>query len=138
MCSSDLFRKSGVEHVRLPNSPKGTQVLAHDELPLSLQRFSKVGTGLVTVKAKIAAPEIIFPPQGSKVELSLSADGAPLPLVLKIQGGKSPYRWIANGVPLPDAARKRTQSWIPDGAGFSKLTVIDANGAAASVNVFIE
>lgn len=134
----EAFRKSGIEHVRLPNSPKGTQILAHDDLPLSLQRFSKVGTGLVTVKAKIAAPEIIFPPQGVKVELSLGPDGSPLPLVLKIQGGKGPYRWIANGVPLPDAARKRTQSWLPDGAGFSKLTVIDANGAATSVNVFIE
>ncbi len=134
----EAYRRSGVEHVRLPNSPKGTQVLAHDDLPLSLQRFSKVGSGLVTVKAHVSAPEIIFPPQGAKVEMSLSSDGVLLPLVLKIQGGKSPYRWIANGVPLPEAARKRTQSWTPDGVGFSKLTVIDANGAAASVSLFIE
>jgi len=39
---------------------------------------------------------------------------------------------------LPDAARRRTTQWMPEGAGFSTLTVIDAAGRAASVRVFIE
>ena len=48
------------------------------------------------------------------------------PLVLKLQGGRAPFRWLANGKPLPDVARGRTATWQPDGAGYSTLTVIDA------------
>ncbi|MCJ9761509.1 hypothetical protein MOV66_33140, partial [Agrobacterium sp. SHOUNA12C] len=46
--------------------------------------------------------------------------------------------WLANGKPLPDLSRRRTNQWVPDGAGYSTLTVIDAAGRAASVRVFVE
>ncbi len=134
----EAFKRSGIEHQRLLGAPHGTQMLARSELPLSLQRFVKIGTGLVSIKASVKPPEIIFPPQGARIELSQLSDGSPLPLMLKLQGGKAPYHWLANGVPLLGAVRKRSQSWVPDGSGFSQLTVVDANGAAATVNIFIE
>ena len=134
----EAFKRSGIEHQRLPGAPHGTQLLTRSELPLSLQRFVKIGTGLVSTKASVKPPEIIFPPQGARIELSQLSDGSLLPLMLKLQGGKAPYHWLANGVPLVGAVRKRSQSWVPDGSGFSKLTVVDANGAAASVSIFIE
>jgi penicillin-binding protein 1C len=58
--------------------------------------------------------------------------------VLKLQGGRAPFRWLANGKALPEAERRRTSRWLPDGAGQQTLTVIDAAGRAASVRVFVE
>ena len=58
--------------------------------------------------------------------------------MLKIQGGRAPFRWLANGKPLAAVDRRRVASWLPDGAGYSTLTVIDAAGRAASVSVFVE
>ena len=53
-------------------------------------------------------------------------------------GRRGPFRWLANGKPLPGAERRRNLSWQPDGQGFSTLTVIDAKGRSARVSVFIE
>ncbi len=57
--------------------------------------------------------------------------------MLKLQGGRAPFRWLANGRPLPEPSRRRTTAWTPDGAGYSTLTVIDAAGRAATVKVWI-
>jgi penicillin-binding protein 1C len=82
-------------------------------------------------------PQIVFPPEGARVDLG-AASGSASPLVLKIQGGRAPFRWLANGKALTSVERRRTASWTPDGAGASTLTVIDAAGRAASVSVFVE
>ena len=81
------------------------------------------------------APQIIFPPDGAHVDLT-SSGGAPL--MLKLQGGRAPFRWLSNGKPLAGIERRRTSTWLPDGAGYSVLTLIDAAGRAASVKVFVE
>ena len=57
---------------------------------------------------------------------------------MKLQDGRPPFRWLANGRPVLPGARRRTARWTPDGEGFSTLTVIDAAGRASSVNVFLE
>jgi penicillin-binding protein 1C len=134
----EAYHRSGLKPAALPTPPSGAVVLARGDLPASLQRFAKSGTKLVKVTRGADAPEIVFPPNGARVELASTTDGGKLPLVLKINGGKAPYRWLANGAPLPDTSRKRTQRWTPDGPGFSQLTVIDANGKAASVSLFVE
>ena len=134
----EAYYRSGLKPTALPTPPSGAVVLARSDLPASLQRYAKSGTRLVKVTRGADAPEIVFPPDGARVELASAMDGGKLPLVLKINGGKAPYRWLANGAPLPDTSRKRTQRWMPDGPGFSQLTVIDANGKAASVNLFVE
>jgi penicillin-binding protein 1C len=79
----------------------------------------------------------VFPPEGARVDLGV-ASGSASALVMKIQGGRAPFRWLANGKPLASVERRRTASWVPDGAGTSTLTVIDAAGRAASVSVFVE
>jgi penicillin-binding protein 1C len=83
------------------------------------------------------APRIVFPPDGARVDLGTSTSAA-TPLVLKLQGGRAPFRWLANGRPLEGQDRRRTATWVPDGAGTSTLTVIDAAGRAASVQVVVE
>ena len=134
----EAYNRSGIRPVNLPGPPKGVQRLTRAELPKSLQRYAGHAGQLVAINARSSAPEIVFPPNGSRVERVRDPNGAPMPLVLKLNGGKAPYRWLANGSPLPDISRRRTQSWVPDGAGFSELTVIDAEGRASSVKLYIE
>jgi len=134
----EAFARSGLAIVALPGAPRGAVRIAQSELPASLRRFSATANGLVSTFARESAPHIVYPPEGAHVELGATTGEAISPLVLKLQGGRAPFRWLANGKVLPDAARRRTTQWLPEGAGFSTLTVIDAAGRAASVRVFIE
>ena len=133
----EAFQRSGVGIEPFPPAPAGAVRLAASELPPSLRRFSVDESGLITARAREAPPQIVYPPEGAKVELGF-ATGAASPLVLKLQGGRAPFRWLANGKPLPELTRRRTTMWTPDGGGFSTLTVIDAAGKAASVRVFLD
>lgn len=134
----EAFAKSGIAITPLPRAPSGALRLAQADLPISLRRFATTASGLVSTSAKEAAPQIIYPPEGAHVELGAATGEDIAPLALKLQGGRAPFRWLANGKLLPDGSRRRTTQWVPEGAGFSTLTVIDAAGRAASVRVFIE
>ena len=134
----DAFAKSGVAIAPLPRAPAGALRLAATELPPTLRRFEgRAEEGRLSGIAE-PAPQIVFPPQGARIDLAAGAGGELAPMVLKLQGGRAPFRWLANGKPLPDPERRRTSRWRPDGAGYQTLTVIDAVGRAASVRVFVE
>ncbi|QFY62609.1 penicillin-binding protein 1C (plasmid) [Rhizobium grahamii] len=133
----DAFAKSGIATTPLPRPPLGAIRIAQAELPISQRRFAISSSGLLATSAREQAPQIVYPPEGAHIDLGATS-GELGPLMLKLQGGRSPFRWLANGKPLPDLSRRRTNQWMPDGAGYSKLTVIDALGRAASVGVFIE
>lgn len=131
------FVRSGLAAVALPSQPAGVLRPRREDLPVTLARF---GTGAETqagIAATEPAPRIVFPPDGARVDLGVSGSEA-TPLVLKLQGGRAPFRWLANGKPLAGIDRRRTATWLPDGSGYSTLTVIDAAGRATSVKVFIE
>ncbi|MCO6049952.1 penicillin-binding protein 1C [Mesorhizobium sp. RP14(2022)] len=130
----EAFAKSGLPAIALPRPPSGAFRPARNELPVTLQRFDADDNGLVSVARTEPAPRIVFPPEGTHVE----AGGDGPPLVLKLQGGRAPFRWLANGQPFGETARRRTATWAPDGTGFATLTVVDAAGRAASVKVFVE
>ena len=132
----EAFAKSGLAAVPLPPAPSGTRRPTRDELPVTMERFAPLEER-VAAAASEPAPRIVFPPEGARVDLGVSGEAA-TPLVLKLQGGRAPFRWLANGRPLSDPVRRRTATWQPDGAGQSTLTVIDAAGRAASVRVFVE
>ncbi|MCX8999357.1 penicillin-binding protein 1C [Rhizobiaceae bacterium BDR2-2] len=135
----EAFARSGVAVSRLPEAPVGAARPALAELPFALRRFAATESGLPRFRAAEAPPRIVYPPEGARVELGLASEGRVQPLALKLQGGTAPFRWLANGRPLSaDPTRRRTGEWLPDGGGFSRLTVIDANGRAASVGVFLE
>ena len=133
------FVRSGLATTPLRRPPAGAFRSAHGDLPVTLERFLSAPTDLPTGAKSVAepAPRIVFPPDGARVELGANTADA-TPLVLKLQGGRAPFRWLANGRPLVDIARRREATWQPDGAGYSTLTVIDAAGRAASVKVFVE
>ncbi|MQW87116.1 penicillin-binding protein 1C [Sinorhizobium saheli] len=131
------FARSGIAIAPLPDAPGGAVRLSQADLPISQRRFSMTASGLLSASIREAAPQIVFPPEGARVELG-ARGGAMMPLTLKLQGGRAPFRWLANGRPLPDVTRRRVSQWLPDGGGYSTLTVIDALGRAASVRVFVD
>ena len=134
------FAKSGLAAFPQQRPPAGAFHIAPQDLPVTLRRFESAQDALPTDAAAATvvepAPRIIFPPDGARVELTATSSASPL--VLKLQGGRAPFRWLANGKPLAEIVRRRTATWQPDGAGYSTLTVIDAAGRAASVKVFVE
>ncbi|MBX5146799.1 penicillin-binding protein 1C [Rhizobium lentis] len=133
----EAFAKSGIATTPLPRPPAGAVRIAQSELPISQRRFALNASGLLVASGREPAPQIVYPPEGAHIDLGAKA-GELSPLLLKLQGGRAPFRWLANGKPLPDLSRRRTQQWLPDGGGYSKLTVIDSAGRAASVGVFID
>ena len=131
------FAKSGIATTPLPRPPLGAMRIAQAKLPISQRRFAINPSGLLATSGREPAPQIVYPPEGAHVDLGAKS-GDLSPLTLKLQGGRAPFRWLANGKPLPDISRRRTNQWMPDGGGYSKLTVIDAMGRAASVGVFVD
>lgn len=83
--------------------------------------------------------KIVYPPNGARVDLGLSSSGeAANDLALKAEGGAPPLRWIVNGAPVGEPDLRRQSAWAPDGAGFARISVIDAKGASDSVLVRLE
>jgi penicillin-binding protein 1C len=77
-----------------------------------------------------AGPHITFPPGGARLEFDASA-----PLALEASGGTPPYTWMVNGLPLPAVAVGLTRAWVPDGAGFAHISVVDGAGRTTSETV---
>ncbi len=133
----EAFSKSGLSGTPLPSTPRGANRIAQSELPISQRRFSLDPSGLLSASTREKPPQIVYPPEGAQIELGTGPDGAPLPLALKLQSGRAPFRWLANGKPLSEPTRRRTTEWRPEGVGYSTLTVIDAAGRAATVGFFV-
>ncbi len=130
----EAFAKSGIGHTALPRAPAGALRMARADLPVTMRRFRSGRSGFDDAHVAEPAPQIVFPPEGARVELTAATDA----VALKLQGGRAPFRWLANGRPFDRISRRRTASWQPDGNGFSTLTVVDAAGRTASVKVFVE
>ena len=131
----EAFAKSGFPVLPLPRAPAGALRTARADLPVTLRRFTTGKEELHDKQVAEAAPQIVFPPQGSRIE---RVEDGPKTVALKLQGGRAPFRWLANGRAFDRVSRRRTTTWMPLGSGFSTLTVIDASGRSASVNVFVE
>lgn len=130
------FERSGAPATPLPKAPPGALRQSADQLPITLKRFG-TEDGLVITSATEPAPRIIFPPDGAHLARGETPEDT-LPVVLKLQGGRAPFRWLANGRPVSAPDPRRDKVWTPDTSGFSTLTVIDAAGRAASVKIFVE
>ncbi len=105
----------------LPPPPPETLLVDNGRLPQALQRFDLRGGA-----AAGDGPQIAFPPEGAVVE----GTG----LVVKLRDGTAPFTWIANGAPV-GRGHDRERRIAGLGAGFSTVTVIDAEGRAARVSV---
>jgi len=59
-------------------------------------------------------------------------------LTSQVSGGVPPLTWLVNGAPVTAPMLRRQSTWSPDGAGFARVSVMDAKGATDSVVVRIE
>jgi penicillin-binding protein 1C len=128
----DAFARLGPEPAPLPPPPGGALTVAGPELPAPLRRFQARGAAEVG-----GGPEIVFPPDGARVDLGLGR-GAGRPLAIRLGAGAPPFRWLVDGAPIPVDPFARQAEWCPDGVGFVDLAVIDASGRAARASVFLE
>lgn len=133
----DAFVRSGVDHVAFRPAPAGAVRLARQELPPAMRFYRGAGEAAASHATLETAPHIAYPPAGARIALSQGRQ-AYSPLIVKLQGGRPPFRWLANGRPLEEPGRRRNLTWMPDGPGSANILVIDAAGRTARVDVFVE
>lgn len=138
----DAFARIGATYETLPR-PKGVLIARSTaDLPPPLRHLRQDAPKTVAA-TDTAALKIVYPPQGAKVDLGLTDNGAndkaaTSPLALKAEGGVPPFTWIVNGAPIGSPDLRRESNWSPDGAGFARVSIIDAKGASDSVLVRVE
>jgi penicillin-binding protein 1C len=131
----DAFARTGKLPVPLPKPPKGTLVASSAKLPLPLRRFRPVGELVRTGGEQ--APHIRFPLNGSRIEIAGSgAQASAMPV--KVAGGVLPMTMLVNGVSVGEIDSRRQRLVDPPGPGFTRLTVIDATGAADTVVIRVQ
>ena len=133
-----LFRVFGLTPDRdgpMPGrAPDGVLLASQGALPPHLQRFGKAARqgGLLTAIRPLA---IAFPPDGAVVELKRAGDGGRFDkLPLAADGGRKPLKWLVNGRPIASHPHRRQARWVPDGEGFVRITVIDADGRVVTAS----
>jgi penicillin-binding protein 1C len=132
----DAFARTGKLPAALPKPPKGALVASNAKLPLPLRRFRPVGELLRTGTEQ--APRIQFPLNGSRIDVDRSNAGQFSAMPVKIAGGVLPLTVLVNGVSVGEIDGRRQRVVEPPGPGFTRLTVIDAVGAADTVVIRIQ
>ena len=107
--------------------PAGALLVGRHGLPLRLQRLDPDQPA--RAESSASTPMIVYPLDGAQLEWR----GEEVPL--EAIGGKRPFRWLIDGIPLPLELPRRPIYWQPEGIGFSELTVIDADGRSARSTV---
>lgn len=133
----DAYSRLSVEPEALPMPPFVLQARTAT-LPPPLRHVRKDVPK--TIASTVEAPlRITFPLDGSRVDLGLSdAPEEKGSLALKASGGVPPLTWLVDGAPVAMGSLRREAFWQPEGAGFTRLSVIDARGAIDSVLVRLE
>jgi penicillin-binding protein 1C len=127
----EAFARSGKVLAPLAHAPKSALFATTATLPLPLRRFQP--QGIATAGERPV--RILFPPNGAKLDVAV---GDRLdPVAVKIAGGTQPLTVLVNGAPVA-TTDKRTLFFAPDGPGFLRLTVMDANGVTDSVMVRVQ
>ena len=107
--------------------PAGALLVGRHGLPPRLQRLDPDQPA--RAESSASTPMIVYPPDGAHLEWR----GEEVPL--EAIGGRRPFRWLIDGIPLPPGLPRRPIYWQPEGIGFSELTVIDADGRSARSTV---
>jgi penicillin-binding protein 1C len=133
----DAYARLGAEPEALPR-PAQALVATSATLPPPLRHLRRDIPKTVASTAQVPL-RITFPLDGSRVDVGArEADGSPGMLALKASGGTAPVTWLVNGVPIGAALLRREATWMPDGAGFVRVSIIDAKGETDSVTVRLE
>ncbi len=99
--------------------------------PREMQRERPAAGPVVQTSTQSDALRLLFPPPGA----TLSADGA---VTLRAMGGRRPLTFLVDGAPLATEPFRREAAWLPQAPGFYRVTVLDADGAAARAAVRVK
>ncbi len=72
---------------------------------------------------------LLFPPPGATL-----AEGEGH-VTLRAAGGRRPLTFLVDGRAIPAEPARRQAGWVPPGPGFYRITILDAEGAAARAEV---
>src|SRR5690606_27183303 len=70
----EAFARSGFPITSLPRPPSGETRTARAELPVTLKRYTSGKESIERRGVAEPAPEIVFPPQGARVDLVSAGD----------------------------------------------------------------
>ena len=133
----DAFARLGRDIEFIP-APKGVlRVATSAELPPPLRHLRKDAPKIMSATA-VPTLKIAYPPDGARVDLGLGQGASDAQLSLKALGGAPPLTWFVNGAPIGEPDAHRQTAWRPDGAGFARVSVMDAKGATDSILVRLE
>jgi penicillin-binding protein 1C len=130
----DAFARIGLDP-RAPAPPADALIAQNHALPPPLRHIRADAPKSATA-VNVASLRIAFPPDGARIEL---APGEERPqLSLKAMGGVAPFTWLVDGAPVASGLMRREGAFQPDGLGFVRISVIDAQGASDSVSVRLQ
>ena len=109
--------------------PAETLILSNSRLPKPLQRFRPRDAAFASAAG---GPLVSFPPEGAV----LQRDGGAVPL--KLRDGTLPLSVLINGAPVLTGLHQRNVMLPLTDAGFARISVIDAAGRAAQVNIRLD
>lgn len=112
----------------LPAPPPETLILGTASLPAPLSRFRSRDA----VFTAAGGPEVRFPPDGAV----LRGEGQRMPL--KLRSGTLPMTVLIDGKPVMTKLRRRDALLDLGGPGFTRISVIDAKGRSAQVEIRVE
>lgn len=130
----DAFARIGIEPDTSP-APREALIARSSTLPPPLRHVRRDVPKTIAATAR-APLRIAFPPDGAQLDMAASAERDPLPL--KAHGGVMPLTWLVDNVPVVQGERRRESHWLPEGAGFARISVMDATGATDSVQVRLQ
>ena len=131
----DAFARIGSDYEIIPR-PADALVARTADLPPPLRQL-RDDHAAEAGNSDTQALKIVYPPNDARVDLGLSAPGGS-DLALKAEGGVPPFRWMVNGAPVGTPDLRRDSEWTPDGAGFARISVMDAKGQSDSVRVRLQ
>jgi penicillin-binding protein 1C len=132
----DAFARTGKLPAPLPKAPKGALIAGNTKLPLPLRRFRAMGE--LVRKGSEQALHIQFPLNGSRIDVDRSDRSDITPMPVRVAGGTLPMTVLVNGRSVGEIDGRRQRLINPPGPGFTRVTVVDAAGAADTVVVRIQ
>jgi penicillin-binding protein 1C len=131
----DAFARIGLDP-RVPAPPADALIAQNHALPPPLRNMRADAPKSATA-INVAALRIAFPQDGARIELTGSGEADSL-LNLKAMGGMAPFTWLVDGAPVASGLARRESAFRPNGLGFVRISVIDAQGASDSVQVRLQ
>ncbi|MGQ3356955.1 MAG: penicillin-binding protein 1C, partial [Phreatobacter sp.] len=128
----DAFARLGPP-AAMPPRPAAATPMSHVQLPAPLRRFGPAREEASDTRDL----KIAFPPDGVRVDLG-AARGEMEQLVVRTTGGRPPFTVLVDGRPAGRFGAQRQANVLPDGPGFTTLSVVDGEGRSASVTVRVE